>query len=359
MPSSGSTKVPIWKLLLSFPHLPPCWSAQVQVLFLPSPSSKFLSLAPYYILPAPPLYPSAMWTLSIFWLPYKERGQPLFLVVVMDTRTLLPRKPQGTSQKQPAVSLYGNCENEPMAINQYLYPHIQTLTTSSFISPWLHSLSVLCTHDSHVWQVLLFSVWYKLSLSDDNVHTIMCIKKMNILCTKHLFVHFSNNNFNKDGNVKWIHALYANCTCIYKHSMQADLNGGTTEVRTGNFESHEVHTSEVSRKSWWYTGRDDGKWPVLTDVRHKSMHRDRKNNCVDTQTVHAYGSRLQWSERLGYVIVAVATQRCQWASHHTSPRSTGLHGSNHCPLVCLGAVHLSCVEVGLPVVAPNGKEVAP
>lgn len=114
-PSSGSTKVPIWKLLLSFPHLPPCWSAQVQVLFLPSPSSKFLSLASYYILPALPLYPSAMWTLSIFWLPYKEREQPLFLVVVMDTRTLLPQKPQGTSQKQPAVSLYGNCENEPMA----------------------------------------------------------------------------------------------------------------------------------------------------------------------------------------------------------------------------------------------------
>lgn len=117
--SSGSTKVPIWKLLLSFPHLPPCWSAQVQVLFLPSPSSKFPSLVPYYILPVPPLYPSAMWTLSIFLLPYKERGQPLFLVVVMDMRTLLPRKPQGTSQKQPAVSLYGNCESEPMASSDH------------------------------------------------------------------------------------------------------------------------------------------------------------------------------------------------------------------------------------------------
>ena len=57
--------------------------------------------------------------------------------------------------------------------------------------------------------------------------------------------------------MEWIHALYANCTCIYMHSMQVDLNGG--QVWTGNFENHEVHTSEVSRKSWWYTGRDDGE----------------------------------------------------------------------------------------------------
>lgn len=174
------------------------------------------------------------------------------------------------------------------------------------------------------------------------------------------FVHFSNNNFNKDGNVEWIHALYANLTCIYKHSMQADLNGGdnwSTDWEFwkpwGTYQWSVQEILMIYREGWREVTSFDRHY------RHKSMHRDRKNNCVDTQTVHAYGSRLQWSERLGDVIVAVATQRCQWASHHTSPRSTGLHGSNHCPLVCLGAVHLSCVEVGLPIVAPNGKEVAP
>ena len=56
--------------------------------------------------------------------------------------------------------------------------------------------------------------------------------------------------------------------------------------------------------------------------------------------------------------VATTVLRKEGEGNHTSACSAGCHGSNGCPGVRVGAVDLGSVEVDLPIMPPDSKEVA-